>query len=661
MATRKRLAGAALGCLSLFLLSRALLFSQDDPEPVKRPDEASSISLPPDRIAIIAAAPAPSPATAAASDGSPAPAQDEVRCDLFDGSWVYDPAGYPLYDAGECPFLSDQVTCRRNGRPDSGYEHWRWQPRRCAAALRLRGGEMLEQCRDKRVVLVGDSLNRNMWESLACILYAAAPDRSRATVDDASADHKIFQALDYNCTVEFYWSPFLVDLDDQTRVLKLDRLPATTYRRLAAADVLVFNTGHWWTHTGKFRAWDHLERNGKKVEMGAEEAFNRALRTWTRWLDRNVDSHKTMVFFRSISPEHKNKNWCYNETAPMARAEEYVEAFPRGMVSIVERNVRRARTAVGYLDITRLSELRRDAHPSVFTPSTRKRDVKKLVQEHSPCQPSTLQADAYTTGLSMKEIERRRKIGAANKGKVPWTKGRKLSKEHKELIKRRTTEALRDPKVRKKMLGHRQLHRQASKDKIGAALRKIWERRMVAVKARQEVLRIWSNSIAEAAKYGDYCQDKLDWDSYDRIKSEMISMFLWNKERERIMKKLEKAEAKIVAKKLQAAERSKLQTRGIKKLQHQKLVLRKSDAQPTRVVVSTRPKLKERLTKWHDRKKELETMISSRTRKGVGLRRSTPRRKAAERRAEVDLVEELRITCKDRLPREIHHQGETQP
>jgi hypothetical protein len=30
----------------------------------------------------------------------------------------------------------------------------------------------------------------------------------------------------------------------------------------------------------------------------------------------------------------------------MARAEEYVEAFPRGMVSIVERNVRRARTAV---------------------------------------------------------------------------------------------------------------------------------------------------------------------------------------------------------------------------------------------------------------------------------------------------------------------------
>uniref|UniRef100_J3MA90 Uncharacterized protein n=1 Tax=Oryza brachyantha TaxID=4533 RepID=J3MA90_ORYBR len=384
-ATRKPPPPAVLSFLSLFLLSRAFLSwpsslpphsSRHEPGNGKlmRPEEeeASSFSmalapLHPARIGVVAAAPTPSPAAAADGSPAPAPTQGEVRCDLFDGSWVYDPAGYPLYDARECPFLSDQVTCRRNGRPDSGYEHWRWQPRECAAALRLGGGEMLEQCRDKRVVLVGDSLNRNMWESLACILYAAAPDRSRALVDDASADYKIFRALDYNCTVEFYWSPFLVDLDEQTRALRLDRLPAATYRRLAAADVLVFNTGHWWTHTGKFRAWDHLEKNGEKVEMGAEEALNRALRTWTRWLDRSVDSDKTMVFFRSISPEHKNTNWCYNETAPMATAEEYVEAFPRGMVSAVERNLRRARTAVACLNITRLSELRRDAHPSVFT------------------------------------------------------------------------------------------------------------------------------------------------------------------------------------------------------------------------------------------------------------------------------------------------------
>jgi hypothetical protein len=129
-------------------------------------------------------APAPAPSW---EDG------DGEECDLLDGSWVHDPAGYPLYQAAECPFLSDQVICRRNGRPDTGYEQWRWQPRGCNA--RFHGAEALEQCRNRRLVFVGDSLNRNMWESLACIIYTALPDRSRTRIEDVSSEYRIFRAL----------------------------------------------------------------------------------------------------------------------------------------------------------------------------------------------------------------------------------------------------------------------------------------------------------------------------------------------------------------------------------------------------------------------------------------------------------------------------------
>lgn len=73
--------------------------------------------------------------------------------------------------------------------------------------------------------------------------------------------------------------------------------------------------------------------------------------------------------------------------------------------------------------------------------------VEQAVKGHVPRQPSSLEDDDYLAGLSEKEIERRRKIGAANKGKAPWTKGRKLSIEHRQLIKQRTIEALSDPKV----------------------------------------------------------------------------------------------------------------------------------------------------------------------------------------------------------------------
>ncbi|KAM3300629.1 hypothetical protein ACQJBY_041578 [Aegilops geniculata] len=292
--------------------------------------------------------------------------------------------------------------------------------------------------------------------------------------------------------------------------------------------------------------------------------------------------------------------------------------------------------------------------------SAKQGDMMGQVQDYCPSSNLEL-GSAYPGGLSEKEIERRQKISAANKGKAPWTKGRKLTQEHRQRIKQGTIQALRDPKVKKKMLGHRQLHRQSSKDKISAALRKVWERRMISVRSRQMILRIWSDSIAEAAKEGDHGQDKLDWDSYDKIQSEMLSVFLWNKEKEQVTKKLKRVVKKIVAKKLQAAEKMELLTKRTKKAKPEKLVLQKSDAQPRRVLASTRPKLKERLTKWHGRKKELEIVISSRTRGGGGLLKpAVARRRAVERQAEVDLatepgvppvrMKELHSPCKDGLP-----------
>jgi hypothetical protein len=77
-------------------------------------------------------APAPAPAAAVGEDDSGG------ECDMSDGTWVRDDdAWYPMYEAAACPFLSDQVACRRNGRPDSGYEQWRWRPRGCPGRTRL--------------------------------------------------------------------------------------------------------------------------------------------------------------------------------------------------------------------------------------------------------------------------------------------------------------------------------------------------------------------------------------------------------------------------------------------------------------------------------------------------------------------------------------------
>lgn len=44
---------------------------------------------------------------------------------------------------------------------------------------RLKGNDMLELLRGKRLVFVGDSLNRNMWESLVCTLGNSLKDKSK--------------------------------------------------------------------------------------------------------------------------------------------------------------------------------------------------------------------------------------------------------------------------------------------------------------------------------------------------------------------------------------------------------------------------------------------------------------------------------------------------
>jgi hypothetical protein len=303
-----------------------------------------------------------------------------MNCDLFDGNWVKDDS-YPLYKPGSCSLIDEQFNCFKNGRPDQGYQKLKWKPNGCTLP-RLDGGKMLELLRGKRLVFVGDSLNRNMWESLICILKNSVKDQKK--VYEASGRHHFrsepsysFIFEDYKFTVEFFVSPFLVheweipEKDGKKKeTLRLDLIGGSA-ENYKDADIIIFNTGHWWTHDKTAKGKDYYQEGSHVYgELNVLEAFRKALTTWARWVDAKVDPKKSLVFFRGYSASHfSGGQWnsggqCDHETEPI-KNQTYLTQYPPKML-VLEKVLKSMKTQVSYLNITRLTDYRKDGHPSMY-------------------------------------------------------------------------------------------------------------------------------------------------------------------------------------------------------------------------------------------------------------------------------------------------------
>ncbi|KAF7078644.1 hypothetical protein CFC21_083045 [Triticum aestivum] len=371
---------------------------------IRRASSSSSASPGPATTSSSPTAPATvssstSPANSSSSSSSTSaasPATAVEACDLTRGQWVPDDEP-PYYTNLTCPFIDDLQNCMKFGKPGGlDLMRWRWKPDGCDLP-RFDAGRFLEAMRGKSIAFVGDSLARNHFKSLLCILSQVAEPVELVTTTETDvtgrAVRRDFHYGSHGFNVSLFWSPFLVKANLSSAALglglwdvHLDTADARWAAHIADFDHIVLSGTNWF-----FRPSVYYE-GGRAVgrndgASGAHNATEAPVSGAVRAAFRTAlgaiaarEGFRGKAVVRTVTPAHfENGEWntggdCVR-TRPLRRGERARDAvvaeFRAAQVDALrETEAARRRNRSGaelrLLDITEAMELRPDGHPSRY-------------------------------------------------------------------------------------------------------------------------------------------------------------------------------------------------------------------------------------------------------------------------------------------------------
>lgn len=235
---------------------------------------------------------------------------------------------------------------------------YEWVVNKCTPKYtHLQKTEMLAKIRNEWLTFIGDSLSRNFYYALVCLLY----DEPYQTRRVAHYDEVRYYTA-YNATVARMWSTFLVMPDLHLRSVKQYwphpvpelGVDITISKGIQNTTIMVLGTGGWWGE-------------------GYRPVFKAAITVVLEYLQ----SFSGVVVFQL---QGRTQHYpCFNRTTPLEQISDTVprdyDTF-RGVLDVLETRYKTVR----FLRTEKISEYRIDSHPSsVITYKSKKKDCQHWI------------------------------------------------------------------------------------------------------------------------------------------------------------------------------------------------------------------------------------------------------------------------------------------
>ncbi|OEL13389.1 Protein ALTERED XYLOGLUCAN 4 [Dichanthelium oligosanthes] len=312
-------------------------------------------------------------------------------CNYSVGDWVWAPGYGRRYNATECN-AKESHDCIRNGRPDTRYLDWRWQPAAGCPLPAFDAGAFLTAVHGKHVAFIGDSMARNQAQSLICLLSTSFPYRLLYRDEGQLGKYKFWRYAfpAHDVKVSYYWNPFLVKAtgksEDETirdNHVHLDKPGDRWAADADTFDVVVLGAAHWLlngaiyyngsevigahnapaelNYTGVGYAWPLKMAYRTSVERLRSSARPRTLVLATfsmsHFEGKATDDPTSCTKTEPYKDGEKDNEWVYREVRDIVYDEAEAARARSGENSTVRIEV---------LDVSKLASLRPDGHPGLY-------------------------------------------------------------------------------------------------------------------------------------------------------------------------------------------------------------------------------------------------------------------------------------------------------